>query len=174
MPAKGKKAKRPAGKPVWKAGYRSRVSAAVAHDAISAIRDANGGFMSRQDVVDASAPLEAPLHRCFEWQDALAANKWRCHQAGQIIRYLLIVREEPDGRASSGKREPRILHVHVPSEGGGSRYKTVEDALGNKEDREFVLRQALAALRGFRARYAFLDEMARVISAIDDVVGEHD
>ena len=54
------------------------------------------GRLAPEDVVDASREETAPLHCCFEWNDEIAAEKYRIGQAGNIIRALVTVEpEEP-------------------------------------------------------------------------------
>lgn len=49
-------------------------------------------------VVEESRPIDAPLHPVFEWNDAVAAELHRQHQAETLIRSVQVVREqdEPD------------------------------------------------------------------------------
>lgn len=49
-------------------------------------------------VVDESRPEDAPLHPAFEWRDAVAAERYREHQATQLIKVVRVVtpqRQEP-------------------------------------------------------------------------------
>ena len=40
------------------------------------------GRLSPLDLVEASRPEDAPLHNEFEWNDTIAAQKWRKGQDG--------------------------------------------------------------------------------------------
>jgi len=44
------------------------------------------GRLTRQGVLDDARDEDSPLHPCFEWDDGIAAEKYRLDQAGQIIR----------------------------------------------------------------------------------------
>jgi len=54
-------------------------------------------------VVDEARPEEAPLHPAFEWNDPVAAEQWREHQARTLIRVVRVVPAAP--------QEPRVASV---------------------------------------------------------------
>lgn len=88
-------------------GYRAAVSAETAGVELDRIRRDNGE-LSAQLVVDESRPDEAPLHPVFEWDDAIAAEEHRKHQARTIIRSIQVVDGDNPG-------EP--VYVHIKSAG---------------------------------------------------------
>jgi len=65
-------------------------SANVAGRELDRIRVAHNGLRPA-DVVDESRPEDAPLHPVFEWQDPIAAERWREHQARDLIRQVVVV-----------------------------------------------------------------------------------
>lgn len=58
-------------------------------------------------VVDAARPEDAPLHPVFEWDDSIAAERHREHQARNLIRSVQII--------SSDNEPPEPVFVHVES-----------------------------------------------------------
>jgi hypothetical protein len=58
-------------------------------------------------VVDAARPEDAPLHPGFEWNDSIAAERHREHQARNLIRSVQII--------SSNNEPPEPVFVHVES-----------------------------------------------------------
>ena len=56
-------------------------------------------------VVDAARPDDAPLHPAFEWDDSIAAERHREHQARNLIRSVQII--QPDDE----RPEPVFVHV---------------------------------------------------------------
>ena len=52
------------------------------------------GSLTAPAVVDAARPADAPLHPAFEWDDQLAAELHRQHQARDLIRSVTIIHEE--------------------------------------------------------------------------------
>ena len=56
-------------------------------------------------VVDEARPEESPIHDVFEWDDYVAAEHHREHQARQLIRSIQVVKPE-------GNTEPVFIHIH--------------------------------------------------------------
>ena len=73
------------------------------------------GELTAPLVVDESRPEEAPLHPAFEWDDAVAAERHREHQARNIIRSVKVI-DKPS--------EP--VYVHVSS---AQSYKPVAEVV---------------------------------------------
>jgi hypothetical protein len=116
-------------------------------------------------VVEAAAPETSPLHPCFEWDDAAAANEHRRDTARRLIRSLVVV------KAETVEERPKVSQAFVSigtsGRNGSSGYVAVEVAMSDEEMRNRVLRDALAQLRGWRARYGHIEELAPVVRAID-------
>ena len=119
------------------------------------------GNLTPRALVDESRPDDAPLHGMFEWVDAAAAEKYREVQAGQIIRSIEVVHV--------GASEPVKAFVSLSVGGTERRYSSVDVALVDPTSREMVLKNALAELRAFEKKYAQLEELAGVLSAIREV-----
>jgi hypothetical protein len=80
----------------------------------------NHGRLQPATVVDESRPEEAPLHPAFEWRDEVAAEKFREHQASDLIRQVRVVvehqapqempvsRARPAADANANPRRPAI------------------------------------------------------------------
>lgn len=66
------------------------IDANTAGEELSRIKRAHG-LLHPATVVDESRPEDAPLHPVFEWQDPVAAEHWREHQASQLIRRVRVV-----------------------------------------------------------------------------------
>lgn len=56
------------------------------------IYEDNGHELTPAAVVEASRPVDAPLHHRFEWDDSIAGEKYREVQAAQIIRSVKVTR----------------------------------------------------------------------------------
>ena len=83
------------------------VTANDAGDELSRIYEEKGELTAPL-VVDESRPQDAPLHPAFEWDDLIAAEKHREHQARNIIKSVKVI--QPDKPA-----EP--VYVHIKSAG---------------------------------------------------------
>ena len=49
------------------------------------------GHLSSSIVVDAARPEDAPLHPAFEWDDAIAGERYRRQQASTLVRAVVVV-----------------------------------------------------------------------------------
>lgn len=64
-------------------------------DQLLAVRQQHGK-LTPQVVVDTARNPEHPLHSRFEWNDSVAGEAWRCHQAHELIRKVKVVYQEAD------------------------------------------------------------------------------
>ena len=134
------------------------VSAADAEKELARIAELNGGVVDPQAVVNESRSEDAPLHKLFEWDDTIAAEKYRISQARFIIRNITVQEEE---------ETPVRQFVHASSQG----YVTIHTAMRDEEMRDALLTQALNDMETFRAKYRALTALAEVIDAMETAEG---
>jgi hypothetical protein len=114
-------------------------------------------------LVHAAKSPRSPIHGLFEWDDTEAARQWRVHQARRVLNTITIVVEGVEAPV------PAYLHItKITDEGVAHGYMSAARALVG-ENREGVLRDALAGLQGWRRRYGQLNELAAVWAALDEV-----
>lgn len=143
-----------------KSGARLPVSAQVAGEECKRLE--SEGRLTPQDLVNESRAEDAPLHNCFEWDDSIAAEKWRYTQAAYIIRSVEVTIEQTS--------EPTRAFVATISDGSRT-YRDVGVVLKSADGREALLSNARRELLAFRRKYQTLHELADVFDAIDGVVG---
>lgn len=143
-----------------KSGARLKVSAQVAGEECERLE--SEGRLTPQALVDESRPEDAPLHGCFEWDDTVAAEKWRQAQAAYIIRSVEVTVEE--------SVEPVRAFVATISD-ESREYRSVGYVLRRADSREALLDSARRDLLAFRRKYQTLHELADVIAAIDGAIG---
>lgn len=151
----------------YREGVRFPVKPQVVGDELARISVESGGVIKPAAVVDASRPLETPLHPCFEWDDYRAAELHREDTARSLIRSVRVVFEGDEDGVS--KADPTPTYVHINTEEHGSGYVTTRVAMSDAEMKAQVLAEAVAYLRGWRNRYAHLKELAAVVEAIDRI-----
>jgi hypothetical protein len=130
------------------------------------VADENEGILRPRDVVDEATPEESPLHPHFEWEDEIAADKFRLFQAAHLIRRVRVVQE-----TKSGEKVSVRAFVSLPSDrndGGGYRSLVAVRESGGMGE---LLAAAKAELAAFRNRYAKLEELGNVFHAIDEITG---
>lgn len=151
----------------WKIPGLYPVEAKDAHDELERIRMTTGR-LDAENIVDESRPEEAVLHCCFEWNDSVAAEKYRQQQANGIVRSI-IIRQAPVGSEHSEPVEVRAF-VHTETEN----YQPLKIVLADKDMKKDMLRTALRDLVAFEEKYKKLNLIALdpVFNAIDEVKKE--
>ena len=147
-------------KVIWKDGYRAPVSAQVAYDTIHGLYEQ--GKKTAKDLVDASRPEDAPLHSMFEWNDSVAAEKYREEQGRSIIRHIIEVPETEEE-----KKTTPVVRAFFQIESSTSDYEPTYVIMNDKEKRNRLLQIAKDELQRFKMKYAGLKELAMVFEAID-------
>lgn len=121
--------------------------------------------VTAENLLDSARPESSVMHPCFEWNDAVAAEKFRLQEARNIIGSLVKV------VVDKGRKQPmeRTAYVNInPDRGFGSkgRYIPIEKAMSDRETRGIVLGRALAELVAFQRKYRELVELGEVFDAI--------
>lgn len=140
----------------WNA-YNFPVDAQTAGEELERI--ASDGELTPQRIVDESRPEDAPLHKCFEWDDQKAAEGFRRQQA-RIITCNLIT--DCTGEEDA---EPVRAFVHITNE-----YKPVNVVLKSREMTNTMLANAKAEMEAFIQKYGRLQELASVVQAMEEVI----
>lgn len=114
------------------------------------------GQLKPADVVDESRPESAPLHPCFEWNDAVAAEEYRKVQAGNLIRSVTVVHETPTHEPIEVRAFVKPLETYAP----------IEVVVNSEEQMADLLESALAELKAFEKKYATLSKLAPILDEI--------
>lgn len=117
-----------------------------------------GDEVTPQQLVEAAKDESTELHKCFDWDNDVAAEKWRLHQARQIFCFLVIREEEP---------EPESVPVKVWNKIDNGGYKHVERVFRREDEYQKLLQTAYAELRAFKIKYARLQELSEILALID-------
>jgi hypothetical protein len=89
-----------------KPGLHCPIPPEVLGEELLRVWNEHGQRLDPVDVVDAARDKNAPLHPCFEWNNATAAEQFRLSQARNWIRRVRVISE-------SGVSEPAFVHVHL-------------------------------------------------------------
>ena len=117
-----------------------------------------GDEVSPDQLVEAARDEATELHKCFDWDDQIAAEKWRKQQARQILCYLVIKEEEP-------AEESVPVRVFYKNDSGG--YKQSALIFKNDDEYQKLLQAAYAELRAFKKKYSRLQELSEILALID-------
>lgn len=124
------------------------------------IADRNDGVLMPEDVVEAARPAASPLHSSFDWDDSEAAQKWRLHQARQLLRVTVEYIE------SDNARVPMRVFVSLTDDRRDGGYRITAKVLSDAEQRKQLLNDAYEEMRWFQKKYAALKELAEVFAAM--------
>lgn len=137
----------------WKTGYY-KTSADVAGSVCKELENTVG--LTAKNLVDASRPEDAPLHKEFEWRDDIAAEKFREQQARVLISNLVVITEET---------APVRAYISINS--AGQSYESIEVVLKDEDKRMQMFARALGELDCFKRKYANLKEFSGVFAEIE-------
>lgn len=130
-----------------------KADAQVIGEALAKLSDKSGGHLTPAAVVEAAANKRSPLHRHFEWDDAVAAQSWRLDQARHLVRVI---------RVEEGDETPRAF-LSISDKGGVS-YRTLGEVRSSSALQLLVLKQAERDLEAFERRYRDLTEVCEAVS----------
>ncbi|WP_312687987.1 hypothetical protein [Brevundimonas nasdae] len=145
----------------WRPGSRVSIDADKAGRELARIEKA-AGELTPTAVLERARSANSSLHDHFEWDDSVAAAQHRLSQAGELIRSITV--DVTHSNIEPAKSVRAFVSVERPS---GRAYMGVQRAMSDEEIRKQVLARAWAELTSFRQRYADLEELAVVFSAMD-------
>ena len=140
----------------WAKGSHHKVDAQTAGEVCNSLEAE--GRLTAADLVEESRPEEAPLHPEFEWDDSIAAEKYREVQAGGVIRHLV--------KVSIDVKEALPVRAFFPVTVSEKTYERIEAIISVEDKRQVLLNRALSELKSFEQKYASLTELCSVFDAI--------
>jgi len=129
---------------------------------LETIRKRGGGILRPVEVVAFARKKTTALHDRFEWDDSVAAERFRLEQARHLIRCTV--------RMINDDSPP--IHAYVSLEDdrkGGDSYRALVDVMSDTELREKLLEQALREADAWRDRYERFTELSPIVKAIRKV-----
>lgn len=138
----------------WKQGSRIKADVNVVGKVCEELE--KEGRLNAQELVNVSRDTNAPLHDLFEWDDKVAAEKYRYVQAQEIIRSIVV------------RQVDKPITTRAFSSISSKQYVSTAKALSKKDTRRILLRNAMNELKAFKNKYQNLKELDVVINAIDE------
>lgn len=134
-------------------------------DELLAIRDANDGVLTPEIVVDVARDPSHPLHSRFEWDDSVAAEKYRRDQAHQLIQKAK-VSYQPQGEDGP----PRLVRAFVAMRAAdGHVFDPVEEVAQDPLRRKMALADMEREWKALRRKY---EEFAEFLDMVRRDVGD--
>lgn len=122
-----------------------------------------GETINERQILERAKDTTTELNKCFEWNNDIAAEKFRLEQARRITTMLHIVYLDDKKEEDEKPKEFRVYY-HEPSTPGYTQTKVIF----KQEDRyELLLKQAKYELRCFKNKYSMLQELKPILDLID-------
>lgn len=121
-----------------------------------------GEKVTPQQIVDYARDENTELHKVYEWDDSIAAEKYRIYQTRIVIANLVF--EEPK-KTSNGEKASFQIYYNV--EKGSNTYEHVKRIVCNEDSYEKLLLKARAELQSFKKKYHMISELREILDLID-------
>lgn len=116
-----------------------------------------GETATPEQILEFAKNPESELHKCFEWDDSIAAYRYRLQQARTVVCHLVVVPQAQNA-------EPQKFRLLQKTDAG---YKPTKFIYQNKTEYEKLLERAMGELRAFKQRYHNLVELEEILALID-------
>lgn len=100
--------------------------------------------VTSEEIVAAARKTDSPMRACFDWDENLAAEKWRRKQAKNLIGDLMLADKRDDSKASKTRA---FVYVSHPEHGNKRVLMGTRAAMARTEFREQVIEQAVRSLQ---------------------------
>lgn len=146
----------------WSTNLYSKVKAEDAGREFEQIEKENG-YITPEAVVDRARPEDSVMHKLFEWNDSIAAEKYRTQQAGCIIGALIVTKSETNYTKRAFVNI--VASPHNPQ--NKPQYIRIDRAFSDPVTKDILLKNAIAELKRFKEKHAALKELSKVFNEID-------
>lgn len=124
------------------------------------------GRITPAAVLEEARDPESVLHGAFTWDDTVAAERWRIHEAQKLIRECRVTVERPNGT-----RIETYAFVGVSTDRTGpardNPYRLARDLAYDDDLLDQAVRDVLDQLAALKNRYSYLRKLESVWNAID-------
>jgi hypothetical protein len=125
------------------------------------------GHVTPDMLVEVARPEDHPLHDQFEWNDTIAAEKYRREQARQMIlasKFVCVLKQTRHRPPRVVKSQP--VRKFLPSLEGG--FKMRNEVLDSKDNRKLFVERRLAALQSWCKSVVDVEELAPLRESIEE------
>lgn len=141
----------------WKDGMDSFYNGVPAKDVVTELEKINSDSITPEQIVNVARDENSLLHQFFEWNDSIAAEKYRKIQAQQMLCRITYIVEDND--------EPkRYYHNFTYST---NEYHPIEYIFTHKDSQDLLIKRAYDYLEGAKKRFSDVQELNPVWEAID-------
>ena len=112
-----------------------------------------------EEILEKAKDPDSELHKCFEWDDTVAAEKYRLQQARTIMCNLVWVTEDK-------KDEVRVFYNLTFEK---SEYHPTKLILQKPDEYQALLNKAKGELAAFKKKYSMLKELKKLFEDIEEL-----
>lgn len=112
-----------------------------------------------EEILQKAENPDSELHKCFEWDDAIAGHKYRLSQARQIMCNLVFVTDDEEDK-------PRVFYQITTEK---SEYHPTKLIMQKPDEYALLLKKAKDELQAFKNKYKTLKELHKIFEAIDEL-----
>ena len=174
---------------MWREGFGYSKDPQIVGKVLESIEERDG-HVTAAAFLEESRPEDSETHSMFEWNDAIAAEKYRLDRARKIITQItyVITKEEDviqeieleettEANAFVPPVKPHSAFVNVNERGRGRVSTTAilvsaEKAMSDETMRKQVLNNSLFEIKMYVNKYRDIVEFAKIFTAIDEVEAE--
>lgn len=122
------------------------------------------GSVSTEMVLQAARDAKHPMHRYFEWDDSVAAEKYRQGQALSMImasKMVVVLEEQRNAPAKVvGAHRPEVRRLVSAFRGDG--FKMRKEALNDHDERAALIAKHKERLRSWCRSVIDIDELSEI------------
>ena len=123
------------------------------------------GALTPENVVAAARPTTSPLHERFEWDDTVAAEKYRVSQAAKLIRSVRLTYDtDGKGQEQTVRAFLAVPGTH-PDSAHRAAYQPSDKVLADPLTTALLLRELERELTALRTKYGHLEGFAAILQA---------
>ena len=142
------------------------VKAQIVGETLNEIIEQNDGAVLPATIVRSARAKKSPIHNCFEWDNNVAAGKYRETQARDILRWIVIIHESED--EDTEPLEIRAF-VSVESSEGGRYYTTINRVISDEDMADKIEVEAYNDYMALYHKYKNIKLFRKVNSEIDKI-----
>ena len=150
----------------WNGPNRS-VEAWKVAEHLQKLEQENGG-VTREAFLESARDENSEMHKLFEWDDTVAAEKYRLEQANKIIHSIQVTVVEEEEKPPVKLNLFTMPGYTEKKVGDTGRYINVMTATAKPDTRALILEDARKNAKWFMNKYQSITELAEVISAIEN------
>lgn len=143
---------------IWKTGFFGQADANIVAKEINELEE-----ITAQNIVDKARNEDTELHKCFDWDDSIASEKWRKQQAGMILNNLKVVVAK---NVETNEEKSVKAFVTLKRE---TEYEPIQTVVKDPEKYDILKERAIRQLKSIRTTYEEIVELQDIFNLIDEL-----